>query len=357
MRELQKRNLVHLELLRVIAIFCVLFNHTDEDGFWLFCLSEGSPLYFVYLVLSIACKVAVPLFFMASGALLLGKNESIGTLYKKRVLRFAVILVIISVVYAIYYHFRLGTPMSVGEFFRELYSSNLSVALWFLYAYLGILIMLPLLRRLAQNMKTHEYVYLAALSLVFIGILPILEYRFSLNEVTINSNLRGALFVAAYVVFFLMGYFFEHVLPEKYFTTRNAVIGIVLSVICIAVCCYMTWFRAGLIGPVVGDASEMFHDSLIAIPTYTLFFCSKLLFMKREVSLRWKQFICVAGSTTFGIFLLEGILREETRPIFDALQPIIKTMPACVVWIFVACVIGGVATFFIKKIPVIGKFI
>lgn len=42
---MEKRNLTHLELFRVIAIYWVMFNHTGTDGFFLFSISEGSFLY------------------------------------------------------------------------------------------------------------------------------------------------------------------------------------------------------------------------------------------------------------------------------------------------------------------------
>ena len=63
---------LHIEALRIVAALFVLFNHTGEEGFFLFAAwPSTSPLCWAYLSLSILCKAAVPLFFMASGALLL----------------------------------------------------------------------------------------------------------------------------------------------------------------------------------------------------------------------------------------------------------------------------------------------
>ena len=42
---------------------------------------------------------AVPLFYMVSGALLLGKNESFGELARKRILRIVAVIVIFSLLY------------------------------------------------------------------------------------------------------------------------------------------------------------------------------------------------------------------------------------------------------------------
>lgn len=68
----------HIDILRIIACFMVIFNHTDERGFWRYAYNDrGTALWIVNLIPSIACKSAVPIFFMISGELLLRKNESI----------------------------------------------------------------------------------------------------------------------------------------------------------------------------------------------------------------------------------------------------------------------------------------
>ncbi len=351
----KKRNLLHLELLRVIAIFLVLFNHTGTNGFSFYSVAEGSVLYPLYLFMSIACKVAVPLFFMISGALLLGKEESIKDVYKKRVLRIVIVLVAVSIVYLIYDSLRNGATFTLSSFLTTLYSSEMSIALWFLWAYLAVLLMLPLLRRLAKGMNLHEYAYLAIMSIIFVGVIPLLQYGLGQNTVTINSNLNVALFTSTCMVFFLMGYFFEHVLPEKYYTWKNACIGIVASLVAIGICCFMTWYWAGVTGD--DGPSEVFHNMLIAVPTYTVYFCAKLWFKNRKVPQKAGQFLQLAGGTTFGIFLLEGILRPETKPIFTFLEPYIHTMPACLIWILVAVNVGFGVTLLLKLIPGVKKYI
>lgn len=69
------KRLLHLDLLRLMAILFVIFNHTSDRGYFLFADSVGSWLYFPYMASSVLCKVAVPIFFMISGALLLPKEN------------------------------------------------------------------------------------------------------------------------------------------------------------------------------------------------------------------------------------------------------------------------------------------
>lgn len=89
--------LLHPDILRILAIYLVAFNHTGDRGYMLFANSAGSALYFPYMAFSVLCKIAVPIFFMISGALLLPKEESFKQLFQKRVLRMAVVLILNSV--------------------------------------------------------------------------------------------------------------------------------------------------------------------------------------------------------------------------------------------------------------------
>ena len=148
--------LLHLDFLRIIAIWLVIFNHTSWRGFMLFSVSRESVLFPFYLFVSIFCKIAVPIFFMISGALLLQREESIETLYKKRIAKFIIVLILISFVY-FWHQGRLVAAFNLKESLTEIYRSNVAVGLWYLYSYIGILVMLPLLRVLARGMKKKDY--------------------------------------------------------------------------------------------------------------------------------------------------------------------------------------------------------
>lgn len=67
---------VYLDAIRIIAIYMVLFTHTNTAGNMLFTVSRDSPFYFFYLMNSVFIKMSVTLFFMISGALLLHKKDT-----------------------------------------------------------------------------------------------------------------------------------------------------------------------------------------------------------------------------------------------------------------------------------------
>lgn len=86
----------HLEVIRILAILMVMYNHSA--AFMSFSNQSGVE-YAISFLFSMVCKGAVPLFFMVSGALLLGKNESGKDLFQKRILRMILVIVIFSFLY------------------------------------------------------------------------------------------------------------------------------------------------------------------------------------------------------------------------------------------------------------------
>ena len=99
------------------------------------------------------CKFSVSLFFMISGALLIPReNESLGFLYKNRVLKIVCTLFAFSALYFVR-EIQLGTQTwNIGVFFLRVYEGNLTTPYWYLYAYIAFLITLPIIRALAKSL-------------------------------------------------------------------------------------------------------------------------------------------------------------------------------------------------------------
>ena len=77
MKIIKNNKILYLEIMRIIAIFFVIFNHTNKMGYLAFMNYSYSDLrYWLYMFVSIFCKFSVPLFFMISGALYLEKEHS-----------------------------------------------------------------------------------------------------------------------------------------------------------------------------------------------------------------------------------------------------------------------------------------
>ena len=350
-----KERKAYIEFLKIIAIYMVLFNHTGSRGFTLFTLAQGSVLYPFYLFNAIFVKIAVPLFLMASGAVLLGKEESFRRIITARFLRFAIVLLVASAIDYCYVCL-LHTPqeMSLSAFFKTLYcSAHADNSYWYLYVYLAYILMLPILRCLAKSMSTKEYVWMFFMYGTMQS-LSIIDFLIFKGNGSHNGNF--SFFITTNYVFYpLMGYFIDQKLEEKYFSKRNLLYLILASFAAIGICSIMTHYQYTLVGG--WNGLERFFNTFIFIPAVTVFYAAKYWFQQHSLPNRISSLIIILGGTTFGLYLIQEICKNETAKIHAFLEPYIRTLPACWVWIAVACCLGMTVVYFIKRIPGLKEFI
>lgn len=353
-KQTKLNRVVHLDLLRLVAIFLVIFNHTGDRGYTLFINMIDSPISLFYMAFSVFCKIAVPLFFMISGALLLKKEESLKHILLKRVLRIATILFLVSIPY--YYWLHKDNGIGILDFLKWIYSESATTALWYLYNYLSFLLMLPFLRSMVKNMKQKDFVYLLCGYLVFIGILPCMEYLVFRETGLLHKSLSPILFITQNVFFALMGYYFEHIFDAINHRKRTIIAGISLSSVAILITCLMTYYRAWTEGTGSVSFMESFFNSFVCVPTITVYYLMKCLETKiknRNVC----KCISVLGSAVFGVYLIEKMVRSITGIVYRALLPYLGSFIASLVWCLAVFCVGLAIVIPLKHIPFVKKIV
>ena len=346
----------HLEFLRFLAILLVIFNHTGEAGYLYFTLKQESMLYPLYFLLSVLCKTAVPLFWMVSGALLLEKDEDLKFLFKHRILRIFAVLTVFSFLY--YLYSAKGNPgfsLSIMWFLRSLYSSDMAPAFWFLYAYLGMLLLLPLLRRLVRAMTDREFMYIFSLVLVVRGLVPVLEYAVFHGETTLNPSLI-ANFFSYDVIFFISGYYLENRIEISSLKKKSVLILCVFALAAIVLMMGATQLRLNDGGLMTDAQGEMFYPGLLLLPGAAVFCCARLAFSLRENGKAAKA-SRLLGSVSFGVMLTEHLVRCETAFIYELFAAFLPPFIACILWVALIYLICGVFVYLIRKIPFVRKYI
>lgn len=348
---MQKEKRLDFEVLRLIAIFGVVFNHTQQRGFELY-LAEGVSLwnYTASLLLGICCKVAVPLFFLVSGGLLLHRDESIGTVLTKRVARIAAALVLFSGILYLFW-MRWGyVSGSVRDFVTRLWSSGISIPYWYLYTYLGILLMLPLLRPMVKAMRDMVFVYLAALHVLIYGVLGTAAFCLKLGYM--NSDFLLPV-IEPYLFYFIMGYFLAHRFSWELVKKRQLAILWALALVSVAV----MFELADVSMKRYGMVSFSYQQHLLVFPIFAVYVSVHQLFAKKTVPGWAARLIAGLGGCVFGAYLLEGILRHYLAVVYLWLEPKIHVLPACLCWVATVVICGLGITWVLKKIPGLKKIL
>lgn len=350
---MRKDRKCHLDLLRIIAIWLVIFNHTAERGFSLFSIAWESNFRIVYLFVSVTCKIAVPIFWMVSGALLLGKEEDIQKLYKKRVLRFVFIIFFFSMLQYLYSIRTDISAFSISVFLKNLYTRGAGTTYWYLYAYLAYLMMLPFLRKMVVLMKSWDYIYLMLLSFIVVGILPTMQEIVWGGTVRYYPAFSIALVTSGNILYPLIGYYIENLAKEE-INKKAFCLWLLAAVAGILVSCVMVSIQYSHIGEwneIV--ANQEFLNCYIMLPAVAVVYGIKLWFKSHGFKEHTTYIIKRLGETVFSVMLLENIIREQTVWIYNMFYPYLRTFISTCIWVSCVWIIGILIGLILKKIPFI----
>lgn len=329
----------YLDVVKLLAIVMVVFNHTGNSGYKMYLDVAAEPAHTLMLAFSALIKTAVPLFFMASGALLLRRDEPYGTVLVRRVLRFALVLVAASLFF--YWDgLKAGEAFSLTAFLDGLYRNTLTGHLWYLYSHLCMLLLLPFLRRLARGMTGREAVLLAV---VYQAAQLLAAADYALYQGSAAHTGYLSFFVAAdYVVYPLLGCYIDSMKDDE--REETGYILVFLSILAIAGTCVLMKWRVGVDGGWTNANREAYMGRLSLIPAVTLFYGLKRLFDRHPVKGMAARALFVLGSCTFGVYLLDPKWRLFTQGVRTALKPAIGLYGATLVHTLCAVMLGLAAT-------------
>lgn len=345
-----KKKRLDFEIMRIVAIFLVVFNHTEYRGFSLYLLEGNVVNRGMSLVLAIVCKIAVPLFLLISGGLLLNQTEPLSVLLKKRVLRMVACLLLFSgILYGFWIRWGYATEPGVFDFISRVWNQGISQPYWYLYAYTALLLMLPFLRPLVRGMPDSGFVYLFLLHVLW-GISIPLGYLLGLG--TINSDFSIP-FVEQNLFYFLMGYYLAHRFPWEQMSHKRlwGLTGVAVVAIGVMLACTWTDVQRH------GESTWFFMNSLGCFPVFAVYGWIRVLVDRHPVEGKMAQGISTLGGCVFGTYLLEGILRRELIFVYNGLESKIHVLPACLVWVTVVVICGLGLTWILKKLPVFRRLL
>lgn len=360
-----KPKLVYLEFMRIIAIFLVIFNHTEDNGFFLFSkYTVESWKFWIYLFMSIFCKVAVPVFLAISGAIMLEKEEEpLSVIWKKRIFRIFIVLLFFSFIYYIFDTFKYNLFFNIHFFFRlffrMFFQKTVQFHLWYLYVYIAYLMSLPFLRLLVKNMKNKHFYYMIGITIFFEVFIPILEYLLWKGNNGINSNFKPSWLTASILIYPCIGYFLQNKIKIKDIKKNIPILWIInITTIIIASC--MTCHKWKITGILSEELSQDFHSIPNVINLICVFVTTKYIFENIKILKVIENIIISVGSCTFGIYLIHILIKKLTLTnyIFVSLTKL-KINDMLISFIFCAYIIisSYIIIYLIKKIPFFKKLI
>lgn len=336
-----KERIVYLESCRVIAVFCIMYQHTGGRGAEAWMYTESIWVYVTSMIGKIISSIGVPLFWMISGVLLLSKKESWKKVYGMRIPRFAGVLLLFSVIRYFYLCIGEGCDDRVGEFFRLLYTQEIFLPYWFLYEYTGILLILPFLRKMIQNLTQQE----AEILFILVVGWNVLN---DISHVWLGVGFVLDLHFQSSISYFILGYLMENCQILRQNRKCGLLLGIGQALFALTVLFSRSCGRRGL--------EEL--ESMVMLLAIAVYYLNRYIGGKdlwNNTTLH--HFILWCGSNVFGLYLIEDYLRNATAFVWEWSAPYISAVPACCVWLLAVFMLGNVLVSGLRRLPVLKKLL
>jgi len=178
-----------IDVVRTIAIFLVVLLHAAAPWVYRYGLIPEFD-WQVGNIIDSATRVAVPLFFMSTGYLLLSKPLSLKTYFNKRVSRVAIPWIAWSVIYLLYRNLFADNPVTFSEGLLAFLNGDVYFHFWFLYTLIGLYLFIPVISWLLESDPQKRSLYFLIAWFVAASLIPFLNI---LSRSTTNFELKIAL--------------------------------------------------------------------------------------------------------------------------------------------------------------------
>lgn len=323
-----------IDVIRILATFLVIVNHTNSE---LFINKTPTITSFISMAYFYISKVAVGLFFVISGALLLQRSESYLTILKKRILPSLLILLISSLFYYLSPSLltRDFSELSIVDFLIKIVQKPIILPLWYLYTYTTLMFALPFIRKMVSNMNSVDHTAFYLLCLV-ISALPTFISTVTGIQLT-NYTYLG--FFQMYLGYFVLGNYLFNIKDLTTFTHRKAIITLIIfiSTIVFSVLFTMKDFLNSGSNQIRLDNSSSF---MVAIGVYCFVYLAQYISTKVNFSAVTRKYLTIVSANTLGIYIIHHALVQYLRPYYLILSRKLHPLTAMVLYQFLIFIFG-----------------
>lgn len=348
MTKMQKKYHIYLDVLTIIACLMVVFFHMNEIVYqysdtlsWKISVAERCVVY-----------SAIPIFFMLSGAKLLGYRSRYSTkeFIKKRLIRVGIPFLFWNVFYVIYHFvFKLEPSVESGrQFLSMLFNSEFQNRYWFFYPLFAVYAAIPVLSLILPAENHRKYLwYMVGVTFVLNWVLvPVCK----IAGITYNSYAVLPV-CGGYLMYVILGYL---VSTEQWSGYKRWLLY--LSALLSGI--FAVWYTVTASAAAGETVRFMFSYNYFpsALTGASIFVFVKHLFDKplKDSALqrggRLTKFIRTVSGCCMGVWLTHSLGIVVLAYATDIPSSSYIWRFVCPFGVFAVCVLG---TYIVKKIPIL----
>lgn len=341
---MNKTRIFYLDVLKVLACVLVVFNHIHM--FIPFSSGLANTLHYILFVF---CKIAVPIFIMCTGALILPKVSTYKELFSKRITRILIPMAVLTFIFSLMNgHNLLDTLLGF------LSGANPTISphwFWYLYMLLALYLMTPFIQKMISSFENKDYKIFFIIFLLIPGLINFVNTVFGIG---VNPNLMTVIF-AMPIGYYVLGYYLtrkreEITVKEKNFSLIAGVIALITGLIVMLVMSYNQGENVYII-----DGLPHIVTTVISISIFIIF---KYYFGSKIKDNLFSKGILFVSNLSFGIYLFHAFFIDylNGRSFMISLYDINAYLAVFVLEIIIL-IISGLITFILQKIPYVKKYV
>lgn len=338
-----EERLVYPDLMRILAIFAVVFLHIAA-GLWV-GVEVQSKSFVLLTIYDGLFRFGVPLFVMLSGMFLLNEKKSISirTLYTKRIRSIVITFIAWSLLYAFISSIGHWQEMTGRLFLEKVLLGHFH--LWFLYMIIGLYIITPFLRLLVQK-GAPLIPYFLLLWFIFNSCIPTLLNLFPSAVADGILNKMQLHYVLGYTGYYILG----HYLVTSHHSRRSLNLFYLLGILSAILTVVLTVVISRYYQQHITALFSYFAPNIVMMSIAIFLFC-KNIFTKIEFTATVRHRIHDAASYVFGIYLIHAFFLPPILNLPVFIHPIFY-VPLLSVIIFL---LSYAILFYLNKIPIYSR--
>ncbi len=350
-----KDRMIHYDLMRIIACFCVIVIHIAIYGQSKSWGNRSISLMF-FNFYGILSRWAVPCFVMLSGLMFLNNNKEvpIKKLYFKYILRLFLSYVIWSFIYALYNSFyEAGASLQERFFYFANNCFSGEIHMWYVLMLIGLYISVPIIKFIVNNASERIINYWIISMFVFSSIIPFvsdMNIPYISGTISYINRYIDIQFLCGYTLYFVLGYYVSQKNFSKEQNMLIYILGLIGFLYSIAILLPGRYFFNISLG-----ALNYFYPNIIFMSLSVMIFFKDVV-SKINFSEKFKVIIFSLSKLTYGIFLIHVLVLKVLYHLGFNLS-ICPAPISMVIVSFVTFILSTIIVYIISKIPFINKYI
>lgn len=343
-----KDRLVYIDILRILSIFSVIVIHSATSIYTKFN-SVSIDWWIIGDFYASSSRWAVPIMVMIGGTLLLDKDYTIKTFFKKRFNRVLIPFLFWGIIYTIWIYWNkiiASKPLPWFAIIKSFITGPVYYHLWFVYMIFGIYLVTPILRVYVKNADLDNIKYFLIIWFISNGIIA---YTDKIANIKISVE---TYFFTGYVGYFLLGYYLNKIRLNKKQIGYIYIIGLIGLMITVIGTTMLSIDK----GNYVRTFNRYLGPSMIMVSIGIFVFIKNIKWDILLNNERLNKIIIDASAVSFGVYLIHALILDILRSLnldVTLFNPILS-IPLMAIGV---AIISYTTIKLMKKLPIIGRVV